>query len=188
MAWPSSRILLLRQRQFFAGGDAELPFDEIEPGDRLGHRMFDLKPRVHFDEPEGVGAQPLGAVGDEFDGAGAAIADRLGGLDRGGADLARAVPASCPAPALPRSLSDGAAAASNRARRDGSRCRGCRRKPELRYGAARRYISRSARGPSRTPTALSRTAPSSAASKSACLSTRRMPRPPPPAAGLISTG
>src|SRR5215472_3534219 len=32
---------------------------------------------------------------------------------------------------------------------------------------------------------LSRTAPSSAASKSACLSTRRMPRPPPPAAGLL---
>ena len=44
--------LALRERQLFAGGDAELPFDEIEPGDLLGHRMLDLKPRIHFDEPE----------------------------------------------------------------------------------------------------------------------------------------
>ena len=33
-----------------AGGDAELPFDEIEPGHRLGDGMLDLQPRVHLEE------------------------------------------------------------------------------------------------------------------------------------------
>ena len=47
------------ERQRLAGGDAELPLDQIEPGDRLGHRMLDLQPRVHLHEPEAVGAQAL---------------------------------------------------------------------------------------------------------------------------------
>ncbi len=67
------RICALRERQLFAGGNAELPFDQIEAGDRLGHRMLDLEPGIHFDEPDGVGAQPFAAVGDELDRAGAAI-------------------------------------------------------------------------------------------------------------------
>ena len=50
--------LALRQRQLFARSDAELPLDEIEPGDRLGHRMLDLKPRVHLDEPEPSARSP----------------------------------------------------------------------------------------------------------------------------------
>ena len=75
----------LRQRQRLARRDAELPLDQIEPGDRLGHRMLDLQPRVHFHEPEAVRPQALRAVGDELDRAGALIADRARGLGRGAA-------------------------------------------------------------------------------------------------------
>ncbi len=45
--------VVLRQRQFFAAGDAELPFDEIEPGDRFRHRMFDLQAGVHLQKVKG---------------------------------------------------------------------------------------------------------------------------------------
>jgi hypothetical protein len=38
------RDLLLRQRQAFAGGDAQLPFDQVQPGHGLGHRVLDLQP------------------------------------------------------------------------------------------------------------------------------------------------
>ncbi len=76
------RHLLLRQRQLLAGGNAELPFDQIEAGDGFGDRMLDLQPRVHFHEPEAVLFQAARAVGDELDGAGADIADGLGGGDR----------------------------------------------------------------------------------------------------------
>jgi hypothetical protein len=69
--------LVLGQRQSFAGGNPELPFHKIEAGNLFGHGMFDLKPRIHFNEPEGVRTELARAVGDEFDGAGAAIADRL---------------------------------------------------------------------------------------------------------------
>ena len=79
--------ILLRQRQRFAGGDLELPGDEIEAGYRLGHRVLDLEARVHLDEPDAVRPQCFAAVGDELDRAGADIADSLGGLDGGGADL-----------------------------------------------------------------------------------------------------
>ena len=87
----AQRHVVLRQRQRLAGGDAKLPFDQIVPGDALGDRMLDLQPRVHFHEPEAVGLEPVRAVGDELDGAGADITDRLRGGDRGrahaGADL-----------------------------------------------------------------------------------------------------
>ena len=46
------RNVLLPQRQRLAGRDAQLPLDQVEPGDRLGHRMLDLQPRVHFHEIE----------------------------------------------------------------------------------------------------------------------------------------
>ena len=52
--------------------DAKLPFDQIDPGDRFGHRMLDLQPRVHFHEIE----VPAG-IEQEFDRAGAVVADRL---------------------------------------------------------------------------------------------------------------
>ena len=111
--------LVLRQRQLFAGGDAELPLDQIEAGDRLGHRMLDLQPGIHFDEPEGAGAQSFRAVGDELDRARAPIADRPSPPRPQRHPSARAAPASCRAPAPPRSPSGGGAAASSRARRDG---------------------------------------------------------------------
>ena len=52
------RQFLLRARQPLARRHAQLPFDQIDPGDRFGHRMLDLQPRVHLHEPEPVGPQP----------------------------------------------------------------------------------------------------------------------------------
>ena len=69
--------------KLLAGGDAELPFHQIEAGDRFGDRMLDLQPRVHLHEPEAALFEAAGAVGDEFDRAGALIAGGLGGGDRG---------------------------------------------------------------------------------------------------------
>jgi hypothetical protein len=42
--------LFLRKRQRLARGAAQLPFDQVEPGDVLGHRMLHLKPGVHLQE------------------------------------------------------------------------------------------------------------------------------------------
>ena len=44
--------------------------------------MLDLKPRVHFHEPESILAQPFGDIGDELDGARAAVAYGLCRDDR----------------------------------------------------------------------------------------------------------
>ena len=77
--------LLLRQRQRLAAGDAQLPLDQVEPGDHLGHRMLDLQPRVHLHEIEAC--RP--ALRDELDRAGADVADRLRRRDRGLAHLRR---------------------------------------------------------------------------------------------------
>ena len=57
----------MRERQRLAGGNPELPFDQVEAGHRLGHRMLDLKPRVHLEEIEGVGFEAARRIGDEFD-------------------------------------------------------------------------------------------------------------------------
>ena len=43
---------LLRQRQRFAGGDAQLPFDQVLAGHQFGHRMLDLQARVDLHEVE----------------------------------------------------------------------------------------------------------------------------------------
>ena len=72
--------LILLQRQRLAEGDAQLPFDEVDAGDQLGHGMLDLEARVHLDEEHVL------AVGDELDGAGADIVHRARRLSRGGAD------------------------------------------------------------------------------------------------------
>ena len=98
-------------------GDAQLQFDEIEPGDRLGDRMLDLQPRVHFHEIE-VAA----GIEQEFQRAGALVAQRLDGGDRDRAHPRPQFAATPPATAPPRSASDAAAAPSNRARRDGWHC------------------------------------------------------------------
>ena len=60
-----------------AGRDADHLLDEIDAGHQLGHRMLDLQPRVHLQEIEAA-VLP----GDEFDRAGAVVADRLGERDR----------------------------------------------------------------------------------------------------------
>ena len=72
------RQILLPGRQAFAAGHAQLPFHQIDPGDRLGDRMFHLQAGVHFHEPEPVGAQAPAAVDDELDGPRTLVADRLG--------------------------------------------------------------------------------------------------------------
>ena len=80
MACPLKPMSSCRQRQPFAERHPQLPFDQIDARDQLGHGMLDLQARVHLDEEHVL------AVGDELDGAGADIIDRAGGLARGGAD------------------------------------------------------------------------------------------------------
>src|SRR5205807_10129516 len=65
------------------GRDADLPFDEIGAGDRLGDRVLDLQPRIHLHEIEILTVM----LGDELDGAGADIADRTRRGDRHFAEL-----------------------------------------------------------------------------------------------------
>ncbi len=80
----------LRERQRLARRDTQLPFDEVEPGDRFGHGVLDLQPRVHLHEVEAQVAV-AGRLGDELDRAGADVAHRLGRGDRGLAHLAPAL-------------------------------------------------------------------------------------------------
>ena len=70
------RELVLAQRELLAGGDPELPLDEIDAGDHLGHRMLDLEAGVHLHEVEGARR-----IRDELHGPGAGVADRLCGAD-----------------------------------------------------------------------------------------------------------
>ena len=44
------RKLFLRLRQRLASSNPQLPFDQIDAGDHLGHRMLDLQARVHLHE------------------------------------------------------------------------------------------------------------------------------------------
>ena len=67
----------LLERERLAGGDPDHLLDQIDAGDQFGHRMLDLKPRIHFQEEEA-----LILAGDEFDGAGAVVADGLSERDR----------------------------------------------------------------------------------------------------------
>ena len=64
-------------RQLLAERDQQLQPDEVESGDHLGHRVLDLKARVHLEEEElAVRCQ------QELDRAGADVVDRLGRGDR----------------------------------------------------------------------------------------------------------
>ena len=49
---PARTDLVLCERQPLAGGDAQLPLDEVEAGDELGDRVLDLQARVHLHEVE----------------------------------------------------------------------------------------------------------------------------------------
>ncbi len=77
--------------QVRARGDEDLRADEVDAGDLLGHGVLHLDARVHLDE------EPLVAVVvvEELDGAGVVVADALGDLDRGlaevGADIVRQI-------------------------------------------------------------------------------------------------
>ena len=106
--------LLLGERQLLAGRDLELPGDEVQAGDRLGHGMLDLQPRVHLEEVEGAvgrraGTRPCRRRGSRWC---ARRRRRRPPCDCAGRRSRRAR-------ALPRSPSDGGAAPSSRARRDG---------------------------------------------------------------------
>ncbi len=169
------------QRQRLAGGDAQLPLHQILAGDHLGDRMLDLQPRVHLHEVEGV------ALGDELHRAGADVADRAGGGDRGLAHRRRRA-GPCRARALPPPPSGGAAGSSSRVRTARRCCRACRRTPGSRCAGGASGSARSAPGRRRrrrAPRACAR--PARRRTPSAC-STTRMPLPPPPADALISTG
>ncbi len=65
--------------QLFAGGDADLFLHDIDAGDHLGHRMFDLHASVHFDEVEAP------VFIEELEGTRTTIANPCAGI---GADLA----------------------------------------------------------------------------------------------------
>ena len=64
-----------------AGGDSYLFAHQIDPGDHLGNRMFDLQPRVHLDEVE----RPV--LVEELDRPDAPIAERGDRGHRPRADL-----------------------------------------------------------------------------------------------------
>src|SRR6187455_673927 len=68
---------------FRAVGDADLRFDQIDIGHRLGHRVFHLDARIHFDEIELAGRRVL----QEFDCAGIAVFHRAADLQRVAAEL-----------------------------------------------------------------------------------------------------
>ena len=71
---------ILRERQRLAGGDAQLPFDQVQAGHQFRHRMLDLQARVDLHEIEAAVRRD-----DEFHGAGIGIVDRARGLHGGGA-------------------------------------------------------------------------------------------------------
>ncbi|MOA14674.1 hypothetical protein D3C78_1347930 [compost metagenome] len=64
-------------RQCLTIRNTELPFDQIQAGNIFRHRMFDLKPCVHFHEIE-----LAGRVEQEFHRSCTAIIDGAGGGDR----------------------------------------------------------------------------------------------------------
>ncbi len=68
-----------RRREAGALGDADLQGNEIDAGGALGDGVLDLEPGVHLQEEEAAVV-----TGKELDGAGAGVADRPGGRDRGG--------------------------------------------------------------------------------------------------------
>ena len=49
---PADHHVFLSDREPLASRHRELLFNNVDPGDHLGHRMFDLHTRIHFDEIE----------------------------------------------------------------------------------------------------------------------------------------
>ncbi len=73
--------ILLAERQFFAGRDADLLLHDVDAGDHFGDRMLDLHARVHFDEIE------LVVLVQELERARTAIIDLAAGFGTALADL-----------------------------------------------------------------------------------------------------
>src|SRR4029079_5394245 len=65
--------ILLLDGELLASGDLEHLLDEVEPGDKLGDGMLDLKPGIHLEEIE-----IALLVDDELDGPRRIVADRFG--------------------------------------------------------------------------------------------------------------
>ena len=116
--------------QAFAARDPDLPADQVEAGDHLGHRMLDLQPGVHLEEVE----RALG-VEQELHRCPAVVADGARDGGRGGGHARAGRRGSRPRPATPRRFSDGAAGSSTRGRRSARPCRGRRRGSAPRRGA-----------------------------------------------------
>ncbi len=70
------RHIILGDGQLFTSRHADHLFNQIDTGDQLGHRVFHLQARVHFQEIE-----VLGAIDDEFHRAGAGVSDGLSQCD-----------------------------------------------------------------------------------------------------------
>ena len=62
--------VVLGEVERLAGGDAQLPLDEVESGHELGDRVLDLEAGVHLQEEE------LAVLVEELDGAGVHVAAR----------------------------------------------------------------------------------------------------------------
>src|SRR5208337_4012044 len=73
--------LVLRDRQRRSGRDLDLLVDDVDAGDHLGHRMFDLDARVHLDEVE------LALLVEKLDRPGADVAELRHGAGHHAADL-----------------------------------------------------------------------------------------------------
>ena len=149
---------------------------------QLGDRVLDLEPGVHLQEPEPLGRR----VVEELDRAGAAVVDRLGRLASGvvqrGADLVAQAGCRCLldhllVPALQRAVALAETSTPWRRRRPGPR----------RAGRARR-TARRRRCRRRTPTRPRPRRRRSRRRRSPSSRTTRMPRPPPPADALTSSG
>ncbi len=74
---PADRKLVLPLREGLATGHTQLPFHQINAGNRLCHRMFHLQAGVHFHEPEPVLTQPVRAIDDKLNRPRARITNRL---------------------------------------------------------------------------------------------------------------
>jgi hypothetical protein len=96
----------------FAGGDAQLPLDQIQAGDHLGDRMLDLQARVDLHEVEIARRR----ADDELDRAGIARSRSPCARPHRGGTHARAAPARGKARAIPRAPSGSGAAPSIRVR------------------------------------------------------------------------
>ena len=78
--------VFLHQGQKLAVRYAQLPLDQIDAGNRLGYRMFDLQAGVHLHEPDAICAQAFGRVRDELNRTCTDIVYCLGRADGGGAE------------------------------------------------------------------------------------------------------